>query len=296
MSYAGKKFLDLDELCSKLGVKPAELMYQAQNIEKNIQVKKIPKMSGGERMITSPNNKLKKLQRNVKNLFFSNYSYADYIYGLGGNTLKDHAKVHTGSRTLVKVDLRDFYPSITNRQVYKMWVNDFGIDSKTARLLTKLTTLNGYLQQGFPTSSHIAAVIAQPMGKDLLAYCDSNGLKFSQYVDDLNFSGKEVTYKHMFTLIMRCAHQAGFSVKRKKTTVYGAKTGKIITGVSLVDNRIRAPKRIRKKVVDSIKRLSLDPGDDSSRKTAIGYRRFIGHLNKHDGKHYQKLIDKALKK
>ena len=202
MKYTGKSIDDLQTLGSTLGVKPTELGYLSLNMDKNVRTHNIPKKNNPTEMreITAPNDKLKRVQRKIKTQFLAKYTYPKYVYGLGGNTLKDHASIHKGATELIQIDIRDFYPSISHELVFKMWIEKFGFPADVARILTKLTTMNGGLMQGFPTSSHIAAIVAEDFTFALNGYCKSNSMRFSQYVDDFNFSGRDIDYRGIFKL------------------------------------------------------------------------------------------------
>lgn len=111
MKYTGKSINNLQTLCSILGSKPAELGYLSLNMNKNVRIHSVPKKNAPAEMreITAPSEKLKHIQKNIKTQLLAKYSYEQYVYGLGGNTLKDHALVHKGAKVLVQIDIRDFY-------------------------------------------------------------------------------------------------------------------------------------------------------------------------------------------
>lgn len=171
-----------------------------------------------------------------------------------------------------------------------MWASTFSFSPVLARLLTKLVTHEGRLQQGFPTSSHIAAIISQPFTHRLKQHCESNGLNFSQYVDDLNFSGSKIVYKDIFKLAVEAARNSDFSIKRKKTTVYSAPVGKVVTGVSIYKDRTRATRKVRKKAIDALKAFADQPKDRHLFRVVSGYRLFLTHTRPEDGRKYKALI------
>lgn len=291
MGGIGAKFTSLEHLCAELSLKPAQLIGCGHKVDHHVRYKHEPKAGGGTREICAPSESLKAIQRQIKDVLLKPYEYPGYVFGLGGDTLRQHAEVHRGDNKLVKVDIRNFFPSIHHTKVYEMWHDLHGFKPELARLLTRLTTHKGCLQQGFPTSSHIAAIVAQPATTQLAEYSASNGLNFSQYVDDLNFSGQAVDYRGMFKLVVEAIRSNGFTVKPSKTTVYNVKTGKTITGVSLMGNRTRAPRKTRRKAVDALKAYAANPESNYNANRAAGYGTFLGHLNKDDGDQYQQLLD-----
>lgn len=292
MKYTGNPIHNIEALSSLLGTTPAELGYLSFNMSKNVRLTSIPKKHSPNesREITAPSDKLKKIQRNVKDYILANYVYEDYIYGLGVSTLKDHAMVHRGNSTVVQVDLKSFYPSISHALVYRMWVEKFGFPVAVARILTKITTMDGGLKQGFPTSSHIAAIVAEDYTLGISNYCKQNKYEFTQYVDDLNISGSEINYRTTFKKVVSLGRPYGLAIKKNKTRVTSRLDGKTITGVSLLNQQTRATRGVRQRSIRALKNLSSSPRDEHSRKQVAGYAGFLKHLNTHDGKRYRKHV------
>jgi len=292
--YSRTPISSLDNLAAALSVGKPELTYFANNMGKHVQRKVKPKKDGKLRYITAPTKRLTEILQRVKTVFFEDYTYPDYVFGLGGNSLRDHAGTHSGKRELVQADLTDFFPSIHHTAVYGMWLNQFSVPPEVARILTMLTTFEGRLQQGFATSSHIAGVVALPLTHGLNEHCLSNGMRFSQYVDDLNFSGTDIDKRELFKKLILLARANGLSVKKRKTGSFNSKTGKSITGVSVYGDRLRAPRDVRRRAASALKALSSQPGDKSLLTSVRGYQRHLSHLNAADGKKYKAKVDKLI--
>lgn len=283
--------VSLEDVSKLLGVSIATLTYLSTNMTKNITETKIAKKgpSTDKRTITAPSKLLKSIQRTIKSEILETYRYKPYVFGLGGNTLKQHAKVHEGNKEIVQVDLKDFYPSIQHTLVYKMWSEKFEFNAEASRILTKITTMQGGLKQGFPTSSHIAAIVAEEFTSGINDHCMASAMKFSQYVDDLNISGKNIDYRMVFKTIVPLGRKYGLTIKKKKTKVNSKKDGKIITGVALFNQQTRATKTVRHKAISALKDLASSPKDDHFKNRAVGYLGFLKHLNKSDGRKYKKI-------
>jgi RNA-directed DNA polymerase len=296
MRIRHKNFITLDDVGELLGIPVATLVYFSSNMQKNVREIEIPKKSAlnETRTITIPNRALKAIQRKIKATVLDTYKYKPYVFGLGANTLKDHAKIHEGKKNLVQVDLKDFYPSIHHELVYKMWMEKFGFNSDASRILTKITTMDGGLKQGFPTSSHVAGIVAEEFTSAINEHCINNGMKFSQYVDDLNISGENIDYKTVFKIIIPLGRQYRLSIKKRKTKINAPLDGKVITGVSLFGQQTRATKAVRKRAISALKYLASTPNDKHAKNRVVGYLGFLKHLNKKDGKNYKKLKDAIL--
>lgn len=294
MKYNGKSIKHLATLSSILGSTPEELGYLSLNMTRNVHIYNVKKSNSAAalREITSPSKRLKQIQKNIKDYILADCTYEPYMYGLGGNTLREHAFVHQGNVTLVQVDIKQFYPSISHTLVYSMWLNKFNFSSEVARILTKLTTMQGGLKQGFPTSSHIAAIVAEDFTKEINQYCTKNDMKFTQYVDDLNLSGRDINYRMVFKLVVPMGRKYGLSINKSKTRISHEMTGKSITGVSIIDQRTRATKVVRRKATNALKSLAESPNDEHLKRRVSGYAGYLKHLKKSDGKKYKKLINK----
>src|SRR5690554_1953604 len=74
---------------------------------------KISKRSGGKRLISQPAIEVKLLQRAFADVYLSKLPVhpAAMAYRTGLSIL-DNAKVHAGSGSILKMDFRDFFPSI----------------------------------------------------------------------------------------------------------------------------------------------------------------------------------------
>ncbi len=293
MKYKKENIFTLKEVADFLTVPVPNLVYLSNNMHKNIrESKKLKKGSLTDmRTITAPSKNLKAVLRLVKSQILSTYSFRSYVYGLGGNTLKQHASIHEGNKEIIQVDLTDFYPSIKHDMVYKMWIEVFEISPEAARILTRITTMGGGLKQGFPTSSHIAGIVAEEFTSSIDDYCGTNNLKFTQYVDDLNISGIDVDLRMVFKTIISLGRVHRLTIKRKKTKVNSRLDGKTITGVALFNQQTRATKEVRNRAVGALRDLASSPKDEHYRNRASGYLGFLKHLNRRDGNRYAKLRD-----
>ncbi len=75
--------------------------------------------------------------------------------------------------------------------VYKIFCKRLECSPNVSRYLTRLTTLNGSLPQGSPTSTILAALIAEPLAKRLDNFAKGHRADYSQYVDDNAVSDQE---------------------------------------------------------------------------------------------------------
>lgn len=92
------------------------------------------------RTINPPKDELKDIQKRINGYLVANIKMPEYAYG--GIKNKDtirNAQFHKGQKYIFQTDLKDFFPYITHKTVYAMYVR-VGFSHDVASLLTKLTT------------------------------------------------------------------------------------------------------------------------------------------------------------
>jgi RNA-directed DNA polymerase len=111
---------------------------------------RIAKRRGGDRLIQAPTEPTKDLQRKIlKRILGPLRAHpAAHAYERG-HSIATNARCHEGQAVVIKLDLKDFFPStrVERVQRYFQWV---GWNREAAELLTRLVTLDGGLPQGGP--------------------------------------------------------------------------------------------------------------------------------------------------
>src|SRR5207245_666478 len=113
-------------------------------------------------------------------------------------------------RYLVTIDIMNFFPSITPQQVLAVWRKILNCSPAVAYLLTGLTTCRGRLPQGSATSTLLANLVLSSFDAEIRTVCETNGVCYSSWVDDLAFSGDSAPriVCHVIAVLMK----AGFGV------------------------------------------------------------------------------------
>jgi len=72
-----------------------------------------------ERLLDNPIEPLRGVQRQIHRKLLSPLDLPFYLCGgVKGRTLLDNVMLHAGAATIVKIDIKNFFPSIDNRRVY----------------------------------------------------------------------------------------------------------------------------------------------------------------------------------
>nr|WP_294942551.1 reverse transcriptase family protein [uncultured Mucilaginibacter sp.] len=116
--------------------------------------------------------------------------------GVKGKNNIANAKRHESGNFFLTVDLRSFFANIGRNRIYKTLV-ERGFTHTEAYKITRLSTLDGVLPQGAPTSTAIANLVFSATASLLDQFCIPYGITFTVFVDDLNFSSKSDFEKHV---------------------------------------------------------------------------------------------------
>lgn len=198
---------------------------------------------GKIREIDNPSKELKRVQKKILHLLLQDVKFPHFQFGaVSGRDVKKHAAEHLrrGRVCIVKMDVKNFYPSVTSHHVYFVWRNILLCSSDVASLLTKLTTYKWRLPQGAPTSPALANIFLASIYGPVLEACEVNSITPTAWVDDLVFSGGEA--RSVMELVRQALAANGFKMSRKKRIILTARDSKVITGVRLGASETRAPK------------------------------------------------------
>ena len=189
--------------------------FQKQHVSKKI------------RVIDNPQDPLKTLQKQIQKKLLSSVELPTHMLGgVSGRTIRDNIMIHQGAPVVVTMDIKSFFPSVTNQQVYSVWRNLLGCSPRISKVLTKLTTYRGKLPQGASTSTMLANLVLSFVDVDIRKACATRGITYSTWVDDLAFSGEKA--REMIPIVVSVLHDHGFSVSHKKIKVMGPGDAKML--------------------------------------------------------------------
>lgn len=156
----------------------------------------ISKRNGrGRRLISQPTKEIKFLQRLLLKRELANLPINDAATAYQkGQSTKQHAQKHAGSRYLLKLDFSDFFLSLFATALDHMLEQDTDF-SKTerwlicnllCRRLPKTSILR--LSVGSPSSPFISNYMMHVFDTKLTDFCKVNDLRYTRYADDLALS------------------------------------------------------------------------------------------------------------
>lgn len=208
----------IEHLALRIGVSESDLTrFAAAGRNLYLRPKFERKKSGGIREINRPKFKLKQVQKKINRLL-QEVKIPDTLHGsVKGRDYIDNARQHVGQYCVARFDIKDFFPSVHFKRVFRLFLN-LGCTPDIADLVANLTTYAHRLPQGAPTSPTIALLIYSEFEPRLKQLADIHGLKMGSQVDDVFFSGP-FDVARIKSLICKIFRQEGFTVKREKIDI-----------------------------------------------------------------------------
>lgn len=173
---------------------------------------------------------------------------SEIMGGRKGVSVIHNATLHAKSKSLMKYDVKRFFPSIEYKHVYYIFRYRLNFCEESANILAKLTTYPSeaaHVPQGAPTSTSLAMFALEPMCLKLKTFTDSTDLKFSIWIDDITVSGSTEKLTEHRGAVNHIVNTTPYTIHPDKDTGIikkGARTGnergRRITGV-VIDNTNR---------------------------------------------------------
>lgn len=247
------------ELARVMGVALGELRFLAYSREVSTITHyrrfTIPKRTGGERVISAPRARLKKLQHWILENILGHVPLSPHAHGfVPGKSTVTNATPHLRSAIVINVDLKDFFPTVSYRRVKGLF-GKLGYSEEVATVLGLLcsepeiteTSLDGItyyvartnrrLPQGAPTSPALTNILCRRLDARIAGYAAKHGYTFTRYADDLTLSTKDKAAKvgSALAFLRKVTAAEGFAVHPEKVRVVRSGGRQEVTGVVVND-------------------------------------------------------------
>ncbi|MGE9266734.1 MAG: reverse transcriptase family protein [Verrucomicrobiales bacterium] len=263
----------------------------------------VRKRSGGRRFIHAVNGKLHDLHQYLNEEILQKIEPhpSSFAFHPSGG-IRQCAAMHCGCKWLLQFDLKDFFYSVAEPAVYRVFCG-LGYKSLLAFELARLcTTVRlpdskshhvrltdafpfdgideptmpyhpraciGVLPQGAPTSPMLSNLVARKLDRMLFNFALENGFVYTRYADDLAFSasrlpsGKSVT--QLRREIISHIRKGGFRENKKKIRIAGPGAKRTVLGLLVDGQKPKLTKELRKRIdrnLYSIEEHDLRPAAD----------------------------------
>ncbi|HMF78778.1 MAG TPA: reverse transcriptase family protein [Bryobacteraceae bacterium] len=258
----------------------------------------LAKPSGSMRLIEVPKPRLKELQRQILAELLEKIPPHAAAHGFRkGRSIRTFAAPHVGKRVVLRMDLQDFFPSITGARIQTLFraagypeaVADRlgGIctnatpreiwNESVALWETRKLYARPHLPQGAPTSPALANLCAYRFDCRLDGLAKAAGAEYTRYADDLAFSGDEAFERRVEWFSARAAgilREEDFTVHLRKTRIMRQSVRQHLAG--LVTNQRINVRRTDFDLLKAILTNCIRHGPESQNRG--GHASFRSHL------------------
>ncbi len=260
-----------NSLIEKLVIDKKEFMSFIHTAPKRYKRYPISKRNSDEkRMIAQPSKEVKFIQKllinELRNIFEIHHNAHAYEIG---KSIKSNAMPHINSRFLLKMDFKDFFPSITPDLLFNI-SNSIDIifseedkDLLSHLLFWKLRSNSPLrLSIGAPSSPFISNFVMRNFDKALTDICTKKNINYTRYADDITFTTNKKNILFEIPKIVKILlkiHCMGHIKINHEKTVYSSKSrNRHITGVTLTnDNKLSVGRKRKRSVSSLIHKFSL---------------------------------------
>lgn len=267
------------------------------------------KRGGNCRLIESPKPTLKEIQRRLLRELLNEIPVHSAAHGFrAGRSVQSFVQPHIGQTFVLKMDLKDFFPSIRPMRLTGLLMS-LGYPENVARIITGLCSncvpadaWNNYprreaweemrrseqllrqphFPQGAPTSPAIANICAYRLDCRLTGLAQAAGANYTRYSDDLVFSGgpdfkRQADRFHIRVAAIACSE--GFTVNHHKTRMMSQSLRQQAAGVVL-NAKPNAPRRDYEQLKAILHRSIFEGPASQNRDRHPDFRRHLeGRMN-----------------
>lgn len=212
----------------------------------------------GFRTISQPTSGLKYIQRFLISHELANLPVSDCAMAYVKNkNIRSHAEAHAGNHFLLKMDFRDFFPSITPSLLRKEIIRSGRFNDKDFEILSKLLfrydSGSGSLRLsiGAPSSPHVSNVVMWQFDNLINERCRAEGVTYTRYADDLAFSTDipNVLDVIEFEVVSLAKEMLSIGINESKTINVSRKHRRTLTGLTLGNDGSVSIERSKRKII-----------------------------------------------
>ena len=238
---------DTYQLACEVGVLRKDLFRLSKNSRKHYKSIMLRKKNGGLRFINSPNSDLKYAQSRILKNILEYIEVSPYATAyIKGKKLNDNAAPHTNHKYLLKMDITDFFGSITYLQVISTAFNSSRFPVQIGAMLTSLCCLNDVLPQGAPTSPMLSNIVIKNFDNIIGDWCKERNIAYTRYCDDLTFSA-DIPLYNVYIKVKDMLEKSGFEVNENKTKFISNSSSQRVTGLT-VNEKVSIPREYKREL------------------------------------------------
>ncbi len=193
----------------------------------------------------------REIHRKIKKKIEKKFKFPFYVQGgVPARSSISNAKKHVNKYVVMNIDIKDFFPSVTEKMVFDGLVCR-GAEHNTALYIAKICSFRNGLPQGSPLSCLLANFALWKIDIDILRICRKKQLVYTRYIDDISISAdKDIrSLKGVFFNIIK---GNGFEISEKKYSCKKNGTKQIVTGI-VVNHKLSPDKKYTRLLKNEIR-------------------------------------------
>ncbi len=274
------------------------------------------KSDGTPRDVKNPAGRLRVIQRRInRRIFKPLLLWPSFIYGSIPKEEADEnneirhtdyincARIHCSSKTILKIDIKDFFGNVHYDHVFHLLRKFFHYDEELSALLCRIFCFQSNLVQGALTSSYLASLILWDIEGDLVKRLHRKNLNYTRLVDDITVSSKKTRFdfSSVIGLITETLNSKDLPINNAKTAImHAGVTPLTVHGlrVNFSEPRLQSDEvRVIRASVNNCTKLAKDPSFRTTNVYRKDFNRCLGKLSKLkrvEHNQYEKLKNKLL--
>jgi RNA-directed DNA polymerase len=251
----------VENLIAETGLRNIDILRIMNRAPSMYKFYEIEKRTGGKREIAQPAREVKYVQRALIKVLLAGLpihpSATAYRTGL---SIRDNALPHAGRGPILKIDLKDFFPSIRALdwlaycESHALGLSEVELDL-TSRLLFHRRRGGRVLTLavGAPSSPMLSNLLMYDFDDQIVTNLENDQVVYTRYADDMTFSAPRTGYLNgvMKTVAgaIRNIRYPKLEINAKKTTYVTSKFGRSVTGLTLAnDGRVTIGRENKRKL------------------------------------------------
>lgn len=235
------------QLAQALEISEFELFKNAYRSNAEYTIFKKKKCAQTFRTIAVPPDGLKEVQKKIVQKILDTIPLPSECTGFrSGHSIVANVTPHCGRLFVFSTDIENFFESITSERVVEFFLR-LGFSFPLSSVLTSLTTYNGTLPTGAPSSPALANLICFPLDSELADYATSKNWSYTRYGDDLTFSGDTRFSLQDMRIISDIVESEGFSLNMQKTRFTRSNDSQVVSGL-VVNEKPNLPRAKRRMI------------------------------------------------
>ncbi|EEV4363641.1 MULTISPECIES: retron St85 family RNA-directed DNA polymerase [Enterobacterales] len=244
-------------LAQQLKYSELELLQLALKAPYKYRVYTIPKRTHGRRTIAQPTKSVKELQREF--LKYKDFPFhANSMAYRKGISIKDNAASHSTNSFLLKMDLANFFNSLTPDVFWNVWADHWEpLSTLEHRLVENILFWDNkgklMLSVGAPSSPTISNFCLFFFDVAITNYCSGINVTYTRYADDLTFScntpGILSTIPEFISQILKDKFNGKISINHQKTIFSSKAHNRHVTGITITNDTKLSIGRYRKRYI-----------------------------------------------